>query len=265
MSETADDIAATPPPERGRSVKGDEALNSLEFGSRTTGAAAAARSRLVRRLRIALPILAVALVALFIINTRSNSVDQAFLDDFKSIAASTEELRMANPTFAGVDAKGRPYQITAVAASQDPGARDIVELESPRAIQGGDDASSLVTAATGVYRTEDNILELVDDVTFEHLLGADRYELRAPKATVLIEDQVVVSDDGVDASGPDGGALSAERMTAYRGDGRVVFEGNVSMRIYPKSDSATALKNPTALRDGETAAAKNNNDGDSNP
>lgn len=234
-------------PARGRSVRGDRALESLEFGSRTTGADAAARSRLVRRLRIALPIVAVILIAAFIINTRSNSVDQAFLDDFKSISASTEELRMANPRFAGIDDKGKPYEITAIAASQDPAAKDVIQLERPRAVQGGADSASVVTAESGLYQSDENILTLDREVTLEHQLGAKTYVLRTPRATVLIGDQVVTSDAGVGVEGPDGETLQADRMRAFREDGRVVFEGNVSMRIYPGKGEIAA----PALREAD--------------
>ncbi|MEM8772387.1 MAG: LPS export ABC transporter periplasmic protein LptC [Pseudomonadota bacterium] len=247
MSQTS----SSPAPERGKSVKGAAALTSIDFKTRTTGAEAEARSRLVRRLRVALPILAAILIVAFIINTRSNSVDQAFLDDFKTITAATEELRMANPRFAGKDDDGKPFEITADAAMQNPAEKDIVALESPRAVQGGDDTESVVSAQSGLYRSEENILELSDDVTLEHELGANTYILRSPKATVSIKDQVVTSDAGVGAVGPDGGALKADRMKAYRADGRVVFEGNVSMRIYPKKDSDGAAVLP-ALRDGDS-------------
>ena len=231
---------------RGKSVKGEKALESLTFRSRTTGKEAVARSRLVRRLRIALPVLAGILVIAFLINTQSNSVDQAFLDDFKSIAASTEELRMANPRFAGIDDGGQPFEITANAALQDPGEKDMVTLERPRAVQGDEDEKSVVTAESGLYRSQDNILELSDSVTLEHELGAQTYVLRSPEATVSIQDQIVTSAAGVGAEGPDGSALKADRMKAYRADGRVVFEGNVSMRIYPNAEKAPL---PT-LREG---------------
>lgn len=232
-------------PARGKSVKGERALETLDFRSRTTGEDAAARSRLVKRLRIALPVLALVLVAAFIFNTRSNSVDQAFLDDFKSMSASTEELRMGNWSFAGVDDDGKPYEVTAVAASQDPAAKDVIKLEKPRAVQSGSDGSSVVTAASGLYRSDENTLTLDEDVTLEHQFGAKTYVLKTPTAIVAIADQVVTSDAGVGVEGPDGATLKADRMRAYREDGRVQFEGNVSMRIYPKNVSVGA----PALRD----------------
>ena len=54
-----------------------------------------------------------------------------------------------------------------------------------------------------------------------HLPGADRVEGVLPA--------------GVGGEGQDGSKLNAERMTAYRAEGRVVFEGSVSMRFYPNS------------------------------
>lgn len=248
-------------PQRGRSVRGARALESLEFGSRTTGKQAAARSRLVRRLRIALPVVAVVLIAAFFLNTRSNSVDQAFLKDFETLNASTEELHMANPRFAGVDDDGKPFEITARSAKQAPNARDIVELEDPRAVQGGDDDASVVTAKRGVYSSERNILELQNDVTLRHRFGAETYVLRSPAATVLIKDEIVSSDAGVGAEGAKGEAIAADRMTAYRGENKVVFEGNVSMRIFPNSKNAAGLREgpPATALDG---AARDENEAD---
>ena len=250
MSEAT--IKDSPASARGKSVKGARALDSLDFRSRTTGADAAARSRLVRRLRIALPALAVFLVIAFIFNTQSNPVDQAFLDDFKSISASTEELRSVRPSYAGIDDDGKPYKITANSASQDPATKDVIQLDQPRAVQGEGEETSIVTAESGLFQSETNILTLNRAVTLEHALGANTYVLRSPTATVSIKDQIVTSDAGISAEGPDGATLKADTMKAYREDGRVVFEGNVSMRLYP-SKNGTAVP---ALRDSEDKKAE---------
>ena len=210
-------------------------LDSLPSRARTTGDEAAARSRLVRRLRLALPVLALVLVAAFLFNTRSNEVDDAFLKDFENIEASAEELSMASPRFAGLDNKGKPFEITADVARQNTSEQDIVALEQPRAVQGEENGSTVVSADKGVYRRESNILELSDDVTLQHDVGVETYIFKSPSATVSIKDEVVTSDTGVGGTGPQGRELKAERMKAYNADGRVVFEGNVHMRIYPKN------------------------------
>ncbi|PQA89431.1 LPS export ABC transporter periplasmic protein LptC [Hyphococcus luteus] len=224
--------APTPLPQRRR------VLDSLPSQARTTGDQAAARSRMVKRLRLALPILALVLVAAFFFNTKSNDVDKAFLDDFKDVSASAEELRMANPRFAGVDNEGKPFEITANTAIQNTKIKDVVTLDKPRAVQGENNESTVVTADKGVYRSDINILELEDSVTLQHNVGAESYVFKSPSATVAIKDEVVTSDAGVGGEGTDGSTLQADHMKAYNSEGRVVFEGNVRMRIYPKSSPA---------------------------
>jgi lipopolysaccharide export system protein LptC len=222
-------------PARGQSIRGRSALDSLPRGSRTTGEQALARSRLVRRLRVALPLLALALMATFFFTTKSNTVDEAFLDDFKDISASTGDKKMANPRFAGVDEGGRPFEITAESATQVANSREIVDLEMPRATQGDGEEATVVTADKGLYQSETNILKLKDNVTLSHDIGANTFVLRAPEATVSIKEEVVTSNTGVDGESTGGDALTADRMTAYTAEGRVIFEGNVRMRIYPES------------------------------
>ena len=226
-------------PERGQPIAGRRALDSLPSRARTTSAAAAARSRTIRRLRIALPIVAAVLIAAFIFNTQSNTIDEAFLEDFEDLTAATEK-RMANPRFAGIDDEGKPFEILADWAVQTPDNENVLDLEKPRAVQGVEGDVTVVTAETGVYQSEENILELVDNVTLEHSIGQDLYIFRSPAATVSIDDEVVTSSAGVGGQGPDGGALKADRMRAYNAEGRVVFEGNVSMRIYPKTKDEPA-------------------------
>jgi len=154
---------------------------------------------------------------------------------------------MANPRFAGIDNKGKPFEITALTARQNTNVKDVVALDRPRAVQGEgqgeNEGSTIVSADKGVYRSDVNILELNDDVTLQHEVGADTYVFRSPAATVSIKEEIVTSDSGVGGAGPEGRELTAERMKAYNADGRVVFEGNVHMRIYPKNTAETpALK-----------------------
>ncbi len=237
--------APTPLPQRRR------VLDSLPSHARTTSDQAAARSRMVKRLRIILPIMAFVLIAALLFNTRSNEADKAFLDDFKDVTASAEELRMANPRFAGTDNKGKPFEITAEAATQNTKTKDLVTLDRPRAIQGENDETTVVTADKGVYRSDTNILELEDGVSLQHDVGDDAYTFTSPAATVAIKEEIVTSNAGVAGEGSDGSTLKADRMKAYNSEGRVVFEGNVHMRILPKKTSPAADENPeTEATDG---------------
>lgn len=215
-------------------------MPSLTIRRRTTGEAAAARALFMRRLRIALPAAALVLVAAFLFNARPGAGDDAFLEDFADIEATPRSLETANPEFSGVDARGNPYEITAISATRRPEREAIVELKAPRAVTAGGGEQSVVAAAAGVFNTEDKKLLLKDGVTFEHAIGRDNYVLTTSAATVSIDDQTVVSDNGVDGAGPGGATLKADRMNADNRKGVVVFEGNVSMRLYPAEIDATS-------------------------
>ena len=232
MNVTAIENAGDAPPPQTRTNRG--VLDSLTIRRRTTGEEAAARANLMRRLRIALPIVALVLVAAFFLNTRKGSGDDAFLDDFADLTETTQNLSSVKPQFSGVDARGDPYEITAATASQRPEAKEIVELDQPRAVTAGGGEQSVVEAKTGVFNTEEKRLVLRDGVTFEHKIGGDNYVMRSSTATVSIDDQTVETGNGVTGAGPGGSTLKADRMNANNHDGVVVFEGGVSMRLYPK-------------------------------
>lgn len=231
MEAMTDDAAITE--ERPLRAEARPRLEALPSRQRITGEQAAARSKLVRRLRIALPALALVLVAGLFLNTRNAKPDDAFLEDFKDMTASPEEYQMAKPSFAGVDAKGKPYEIKADQASQAAGNQEVVELVKPRAVTRGPDEETEVTANKGVFRTDTSKLELSDEVTLKHRIGGEVYVLKTPAATVSMNDETVQSNAGVEGAS-EAGSLRADRMRAYNAEGRMVLEGNVRMRIYPK-------------------------------
>ena len=224
--------ARAPEAKAGRTNKGS--LESLTIRRRTTGEDAAARAQFMRRMRVALPILAAVLIATFFFNTRQGGVDDAFLDDFAEVDATPQSLKTAKPHFTGVDARGNPYEVTAEAALQQPDGGKVVDLEAPRAVTSTGDGQSVVAARTGVFDADAKRLDLKEGVTFEHRVGATTYVLRTPAATYTIDDRIVVSDAGVDGEGSDGELLKADRMSANDREGKLVFEGNVSMRIFPR-------------------------------
>ncbi len=245
-SETTADVA--PAPEGvGRSRAADRepsgrtntgVLESLTIRQRTTGEDAAARARFMRRMRIALPVVALVLIATFLLNTRQGGVDDAFLNDFADLDASPQNLKTARPHFTGVDARGNPYEVTAEAALQQVNGGKIVDLEAPRAVTSARGAQSVVAAKTGLFDADAKRLDLKGDVTFEHKVGGTNYVLRTDAATYTIDDRRVVSESGVDGEGGDGQQLKAERMSADDREGKLVFEGNVSMRIFPRREAA---------------------------
>jgi lipopolysaccharide export system protein LptC len=234
-----DDGVEATPRRRGR-------LDSLPSRQRTTGEQAAQRSVLVRRLRIALPVLALVLIGALLLNTRDAGEDDAFLDDFANLEATPEDLRLASTgtKLVGVDDDGNPYEITAESLLQGPESQSkTIELVKPRAVTRGVDESTVASASKGVFYEDQKVLELNEGVTLEHQIGRDMYQLRTSAATVSIDDETVESRAAVEGEGA-AGTLRADSMRAYNGEGRVVFEGNVSMRIYPDKAKTTTASGP---------------------
>lgn len=218
-----------------RAGEGRVALETLSIKRRTTSAKAAARSKLIRRLRIILPLMAAALVIALFQNMRSDTPDEAFLEDF-TLDVTPEQLEMANPRFTGVDGSGKPFEIVADTAVRAPEEQEALSLSNPKAVTQGDDAKTVVVAREGLFQSEKKILQLDKDVTVEHTIGDGFYTLKTPAATVLIDDKIVQSDKGVVGDGPGGDELQADRMTAYQDEDRVVFEGNVRLKVYQTAD-----------------------------
>jgi lipopolysaccharide export system protein LptC len=237
-AQDAAEDAASRPAGAGRTNRGS--LDSLTFRQRTTGAEAAARAAFMRRARIALPLVAVALIAVFFLNTRKDGGNDAFLNDFAETQATAEGLKTGRPEFSGVDSSGNPYEITAASAVQRSDGRTIYEFESPRAVSISADGKAIVEARKGVFDAEAKRLDLGDGVVFQQTIGRDNYVLKTPAAIYTTEDQTVVSEAGVDGEASDGSTIKADRMQANNQDRRMVFEGNVSMRIYPRRPAGEA-------------------------
>jgi lipopolysaccharide export system protein LptC len=207
-------------------------LDHLPTRQRLTTKGAQRHSATVRRLRIALPVFALALVVALLLNSRPEEADSAFLDDFADVDATAQKAQAVRPSFAGVDDRGQPYEVTAEQAVQTAQSADVVELVQPKAISRGKDAQTEVAAHKGFYDQVQHILDLSGGVTLLRRIGSDTYRLAAPDAKVLLKSETVESVSGVEGEG-EGGTLRADRMRAYDAESRVVFEGNVSMRIYP--------------------------------
>jgi lipopolysaccharide export system protein LptC len=240
MSHAADTTAGIQPAAERRGGEEGGRLQHLKTGARITGDQARAHSAMIRRLRVAVPIVAVFLIGAFLLNTGGDGPEDVFLDELTDAAVTAQNLSTIRPQFSGIDAKGNPFEITADTATQAAGGDRVVNLANPKAVTTTDEARSVVYSRSGVYDDASKILTLDNDVTFEHTLAGGTYVLKTPSATVSVDQKTVQSDKGVTADGPDGAALVADRMAVDDRTGTVRFEGNVKMRLNPASPINTS-------------------------
>lgn len=197
-------------------------------------------SRLVRVLRIAVPVgTAVVLAAIVLIS---------WLDPMRILARlptaggqmviSGTKITMESPKLSGFSRDARPYELSARTAAQDITKPDIVEMSDIRAkIESKDRSPITVTALDGVYNRKSGILKLARDVQ----LTTPSYQVNLMEAVVDTANNNVVSDNPVQVKMLQG-TVNSKRLEVTGGGEVVRFIGDVKMTLDnmpdPRSNAA---------------------------
>jgi lipopolysaccharide export system protein LptC len=163
------------------------------------------------------------------------------------------ELRMLNPRYAGVDRFNRPYVVTAAVGRQVPNRDDLMSLERPRAemtMRRG--ALVVVTAATAVYQSQAQLLDLFDDVNLVHENGT-RFVTKT--AHVDVARDTAEGHDPVSGRGPSGN-IDAEGFRIIDKGDTIFFTGKSNLLLKGSKPSAQPAACPPGLPPevAETAA-----------
>lgn len=183
-----------------------------------------AHSRLVRVLRIVLPLTMVgviAVLALFVIMHAIRRQQATQLD-------GTAPIHMVNPHFFGRDAQSHPYTLSAREASRDPASFQRVLLTGPLIVlnTGGAQPANL-TADKGVYQEDTRVLVLTG-----HVRGRDakNASFASEKAVVDTRTGAVTGPRAV-ATDPSQGAIQSKSFDVYDKGDKVIFNGGVHARL----------------------------------
>jgi lipopolysaccharide export system protein LptC len=133
------------------------------------------------------------------------------------------ELRMLNPRYLGTDHENRPFVVTAAAGQQVPDNTNLMSLEKPRAdLKAHSGASVVVTAATGIYQSQAQILDLFGNVKLVHQNGT---EFTTDTARLNVANNSAQGDDPVAGHGPSGD-VKAQGFRIYDKGDTLIFTGN---------------------------------------
>lgn len=138
------------------------------------------------------------------------------------------ELRMIAPRYAGIDRLGRPFVVTAKVGVQVPDRQDLMSLQGPRAdikSRHGDDV--VITAATGVYQSQAQLLDLFGEVTLTHQNGT---RLVTNSARIDVANNTAEGSEAVEGHGPSGDVTAAGFRILDRGD-TIVFTGKSDLLV----------------------------------
>ncbi|GBE44750.1 MAG TPA: LPS export ABC transporter periplasmic protein LptC [Rhizobiales bacterium] len=191
-------------------------------------ARARAHSRLVARLRIALPVLAVAVAGLYFVSPK---IQMTFGDLNASVAGVVIEkgrLRMVNPKLEGVNDEQGAYVVTADYAEQVVANPDIIYLTEIRAEMNNNQKGwSRLSAPKGVFETKTEKLELAGDI---RTVQSGGMTARLSRASIDMKKQLIVSNEPVDVDFLNG-TVRSDAMTIHTGEKRVIFRNNVRVHI----------------------------------
>jgi lipopolysaccharide export system protein LptC len=205
--------------------------------------AARRHSRMVRMLRVALPVAVVlGLGGMFVVTyfnpLRILTKLPVNIDD---LVVSGTKITMEQPRLSGFTKDQRAYEFTAAAAAQDLTKPNIVELRNIHAkVDMQDKTTMSMTAATGVYDTKAEILKLKDNIL---LTSSNGNKGRLSEAVIDVRKGNVVSDRPVELEMLQG-VLNANKLEIVDSGTLVRFHGGVTMTLMlngtavPKSDSA---------------------------
>ena len=176
---------------------------------------------LVRLLRFALPLIALAIVALLFSWPYFQAPDAPM--SAKDVSGqSIVQNELLKPRFESRDKKNQPYTITAERAIQNVSDKDVILLEQPMAdiaLENGDWLA--IEAATGMYMQEEQQLMLQGGVRIFHDKG---YEMKMAELYVDIEGETVATEKPVNGHGPQG-TIRAEGMMMSSTTGVLTFTG----------------------------------------
>ncbi len=195
-------------------------------------------TRRVRKLKVALPLIAVATLAAIFLAPRDKLGDGLGLNP-EDRAALGDGLRLFSPRFSGDTENGEPYVLRAAWALPDgpnPKKIELGELEGE--INLNDGRSLTLTAPNGLYWPRKRRLKLENGVAID---SSDGYSVRTEAARLNGRANTVVTDTPIEAWGPDG-RLEAGSMRAVRdenGNHVVTFDGGVRVVFRPNATNDT--------------------------
>lgn len=194
--------------------------------------AAKKHSMRVRVLKTALPVVALAVAAVFSWYTflaAPASTVKLDLDPSES-----GKLVMSNPQLNGFTKDNRPYSMVAARAVQDAKQSGVIMLEGIKAkLPVGDKDKADISASTGVYDSVNGHLQFNNDFTVKTESGM---EAKLRSASINVSSGEMTTDKPVDIRTRNA-HIQAEKMKIEENGKVMVFENNVHLTIEPVAEA----------------------------
>jgi lipopolysaccharide export system protein LptC len=203
--------------------------------------AARRHSRMVRILRVAIPLAVVlGFTGIFLVTYLNPLRMLARLPiNIGDLVVSGTKITMEQPRLSGFTRDERAYELSADAAKQDLTKPDLIELRNIRAkVQMQDKSTMEMSATAGVYDSKAETLKLDQNILLSSSAG---YRGQLSEALIDIRKGYVVSEHPVAVEMLQG-KLNASRLEIVDSGDLVRFDGGVSMTLMLGNAVASRIK-----------------------
>jgi lipopolysaccharide export system protein LptC len=213
------------------------ALADVDRRRREEFVRAARHSRLVRFLRVAIPVGCLLAVMLPLAWIFYNPFRLPADVSVENVTISDSKIIMKAPRLTGFKRDNRAYVVNASSAVQDPRQPNIVELHDLVSnIELADNGWAKLQAAFGIYDSKTEKLELDRQV---HLRTNSGYDVRTVAARIDFKGGHVVTHNPVKVV-MSNGTIDADGMEILDNGKEIVFDGHVVSQFRPRTDDAAA-------------------------
>lgn len=183
-------------------------------------------SRLVRSLRLLLPLLAAGILVFTMLFPTIDWRQAALPDkaDLNLDPRDAYQIRMRTARLVGTDDSGRDYELSALEATQGKDGGETVLLDRPAGrvkLEDGIDVN--MEAASGVFDRKSEMIDLSGTVTLKHGRG---YTFRSESATVDLNEGRAIGNQPINGFGPEG---------EIHGEGFEILDKGRTVKILGKS------------------------------
>lgn len=194
----------------------------------------AAQGNHIRRLRFALPIIAVIMTIATVIwtFTAENSITSDIAGATLKAIAKNE---LVNPRFDSTDSKGQPYTITADQALRGEQDEDIILLTNPAAdITLTSGRWIAIKSSNGTFDQDKNTLDLENNIRIYDDQG---YTMQTEQMNIDIKTETLMSNTDINGQGP-AGKIVAKGMKSNLKQGLLSFHGPATLTLNNTGNSS---------------------------
>lgn len=194
---------------------------------RLWAAKGSSHDRIVRALRIGLPLVIGVIAAVLVFSPFTQRSEVSFLLAKDKVEVAKERMRVTRAEYRGQDTKGRPFALIAGSAVQKSSAEPVVQMTDLSGAIRLEDGPATIAAEHAQYNMETEKVSVPGTVLVK---SADGYRIDAENVALDLQTRSLTGDSGVEGT-LNIGRFSANQLYADLDERIVRLSGDARLRI----------------------------------